>query len=99
MRNPAASYHGGATLRAGRVSHNFRSSFREWVGETREDGREVAEAALAHTARNKAEVAYARSDLLENRRVLMEAWAQWYTPVPSLLSSRPLAVYAFIRSR
>jgi integrase len=61
------------------VPHGFRSSFRDWAGETREDGREVAEAALAHTVRNKAEAAYARSDLLEKRRVLMEAWARWCT--------------------
>jgi integrase len=61
------------------VPHGFRSSFRDWAGEIREDGREVAEAALAHTVRNKAEAAYARSDLLEKRRVLMEAWAQWCT--------------------
>ena len=33
------------------------------------------EAALAHTIRNKAEAAYARSDLFEKRRLLMEAWA------------------------
>jgi integrase len=54
------------------VPHGFRSSFRDWAGETREDGREVAEAALAHTVQNKAEAAYARSGLLENRRALME---------------------------
>jgi integrase len=69
------------------VPHGFRSTFRDWAGETRQDGREVAEAALAHTVRNKAEAAYARSDLLEKRRILMEAWAQWCTgssqPSPS----------------
>jgi integrase len=62
------------------VPHGFRSSFRDWAGETRQDGREVAEAALAHTVRNKAEAAYARSDLLEKRRVLMTAWAEWCLP-------------------
>jgi len=35
------------------------------------------EAALAHTIRNKAEAAYARSDLFEKRRSLMEAWATY----------------------
>jgi integrase len=64
------------------VPHGFRSTFRDWAGETREDGREVAEAALAHTVRNKAEAAYARSDLLDKRRVLMEAWSQWCTGSP-----------------
>ena len=50
------------------VPHGFRSSFRDWAGETRNDGHDVVEAALAHTIKNKAEAAYARSDLLERRR-------------------------------
>ncbi|MCY3818130.1 MAG: tyrosine-type recombinase/integrase [Gammaproteobacteria bacterium] len=55
------------------VPHGFRSSFRDWCGESGQS-RELAEAALAHTIRNKAEAAYARTDLLERRRELMEAW-------------------------
>ena len=35
------------------------------------------EAVLAHVARNKAEAAYARSDLFEKRRTLMESWADY----------------------
>ena len=35
----------------------------------------VIEAALAHTVRNQTEAAYARSDLFERRRRLMEVWA------------------------
>jgi integrase len=58
------------------VPHGFRSTFRDWAGETRPEGREVVEAALAHTIKDKAEAAYARSDLLEKRRPLMEAWGQ-----------------------
>jgi integrase len=57
------------------VPHGFRSSFRDWAGETRPEGREVVEAALAHSIKDKAEAAYARSDLLEKRRPLMDAWA------------------------
>ena len=56
--------------------HGFRSSFRDWCGETGVP-REVAEACLAHTIRNQAEAAYARSDLLERRRAVMEAWAEY----------------------
>ena len=56
------------------VPHGFRSSFRDWCGESGQP-RELAEAALAHTIRNKAEAAYARTDLLERRRELMEAWS------------------------
>ena len=37
----------------------------------------VMEAALAHTIRNQAEAAYARSDLFEKRRELMQSWAQY----------------------
>lgn len=58
------------------VPHGFRSTFRDWAGETRNDGHEVIEASLAHTIKNKAEAAYARSDLLEKRRVLMLAWGK-----------------------
>ena len=36
----------------------------------------MVEAALAHTIKDKAEAAYARSDLLEKRRPLMDAWAE-----------------------
>ena len=56
------------------VPHGFRSSFRDWCGESGKS-RELAEAALAHTIRNKAEAAYARTDLLERRRDVMEAWS------------------------
>ncbi|MDE0658778.1 MAG: tyrosine-type recombinase/integrase [Chloroflexi bacterium] len=56
------------------VPHGFRSSFRDWCGEGGQS-RELAEAALAHTIRNKAEAAYARTDLLERRRELMETWS------------------------
>ena len=58
------------------VPHGFRASFRMWAGETRPEGREVVEMALAHTIKDKAEAAYARSDLLEKRRPLMDGWAE-----------------------
>ena len=52
--------------------HGFRSSFRDWCGETGV-AQELAEMALAHAVRNQTEAAYARSDLLERRRRLMAA--------------------------
>lgn len=61
------------------VPHGFRSTFRDWAGETRTEGREVVEHALAHAIKDKAEAAYARSDLLEKRRPLMEAWGAFCT--------------------
>jgi integrase len=54
--------------------HGFRSTFRDWAGETTGFPREVIEAALAHGIKDKAEAAYARSDLFDKRRKLMEAW-------------------------
>jgi integrase len=59
------------------VPHGFRSSFRVWAGETTAYPREVVEAALAHTLRDKVEAAYARTDLIERRRPMMEAWGKW----------------------
>jgi len=59
--------------------HGMRSSFRDWCGEAGV-AREVAEACLAHRVGNAAEQAYARSDLLERRRQLMAAWAQYAAP-------------------
>ena len=57
--------------------HGFRTSFRTWAQEQTNFPREVVEKALAHTIRNKAEAAYARSDLFDRRRKLMEAWASY----------------------
>jgi len=59
------------------TSHGFRSSFRDWAAEQTSFPREVCEAALAHTVENKVEAAYRRGDLLEKRRELMEAWANY----------------------
>ncbi|MCY3601135.1 MAG: integrase, partial [Gemmatimonadetes bacterium] len=59
------------------VPHGFRSSFRDWAAECTDAPRAVMEAALAHAVRNRAEAAYARSDLFERRRDLMERWAEY----------------------
>jgi integrase len=55
--------------------HGFRSAFRDWAGNETHFPRELAEAALAHVIGDKAEQAYRRSDALEKRRALMDAWA------------------------
>ncbi len=59
------------------VPHGFRSSFRDWAAECTDAPREVAEAALAHKVRNQIEAAYARSDLFDRRRKLMDDWAAY----------------------
>lgn len=55
--------------------HGFRTSFRTWTQEMTNFPNEVAENALAHTVGGEIERAYARSDLFEKRRNMMEAWA------------------------
>jgi len=57
--------------------HGFRSSFRDWAAETQDTPAEVVEMALAHAIRNKAEAAYRRGALIEKRRQLMQAWADY----------------------
>jgi integrase len=59
------------------VPHGFRSSFRDWAGESTNHAREVVEFALAHAIKDKAEAAYARSDLFEKRKKLMADWAEF----------------------
>ena len=65
------------THRIAAVPHGFRSSFRDWAAEETDHPREVIEAALAHVVRNQVEAAYARSDLFERRRQLMNQWAAY----------------------
>ena len=57
--------------------HGFRSSFKNWTLEQTETPWAVSEAALAHTLGNSTEQAYARSDLFERRRSLMQLWADY----------------------
>lgn len=57
--------------------HGFRSTFRDWAGETTSFPREVIEHALAHQLKDKAEAAYQRGDLLAKRARLMQAWAEY----------------------
>ena len=65
------------------VPHGFRSSFRDWAAERTNHPREVVEAALAHVVGNRTEAAYARSDLFERRRQLMDEWSAYLsTPAP-----------------
>ena len=55
--------------------HGLRSTFRDWGAEQTDAPREVLEACLAHGVKDKAEAAYARSDLFDKRREVMEKWA------------------------
>jgi integrase len=59
--------------------HGFRSTFRDWASEVANAPREVAEMSLSHKVGSDVERAYARSDLLDRRRVLMERWSRFIT--------------------
>jgi integrase len=71
------------------TAHGFRSTFDTWAAEKTKAPTEVREMALAHTigGRNsdvqisaKLYETYQRGELLEKRRELMEAWADFCTP-------------------
>ena len=57
--------------------HGFRSTFRDWAGDTTAHPRDVVEMALAHTVGSATERAYRRGRALEKRRELMVAWATY----------------------
>ena len=66
--------------------HGFRSSFRDWAGETTAFAHDICEAALAHSRGNAVVQAYARGDLFDKRRKLMEAWAKFCMSPPAKVS-------------
>lgn len=59
--------------------HGLRTTFRTWVQDTDACSYEVAETILAHSIGAKVERSYARSDLLDRRRPVMDAWARHVT--------------------
>lgn len=69
--------------------HGFRSTFRQWIAEATKFSREAAEMALAHTL-GGVEGAYQRSDLLDERRLLMEAWDRYISADTSSVVALPM---------
>ena len=61
----------------GITPHGFRSSFRDWAGETTTFPRDVAEMCLAHTVGDMTERAYRRGDGLAKRREMIDAWGEF----------------------
>jgi integrase len=57
--------------------HGFRSTFRDWAGETTPFPREIIEHALAHQLKDPSEAAYARGTLLNKRKSLMNEWEKF----------------------
>jgi integrase len=64
--------------------HGMRSTFRDWCADTGKPG-DLAEVALAHVVGSAVARAYQRSDLLDARRDLMDAWAQFLTAPPAVV--------------
>jgi integrase len=62
--------------------HGFRSSLRDWIEEETTTPYEVAETILGHVVGGAVERAYRRTDYLEQRRAVMEAWASFVSAHP-----------------
>jgi integrase len=60
------------------VVHGFRASFRNWCSESG-FRRDLSERALAHSVQNQVEAAYHRTNLLDERRPMMQQWADFVT--------------------
>lgn len=71
--------------------HGFRSTFRDWAGETTDYPWDVTEAALAHKVGSDVQQAYRRGDALEKRRELMQAWADHCDGKPAPVRDQRLA--------
>lgn len=63
------------------VPHGLRTTFRIWAAEQGYD-RDMAELQLAHDVGSQVERAYRRTDMVERRRAMVSAWAQ-YISVPA----------------
>ena len=68
--------------RMGAVPHGFRASFRTWAAEQSSASFDAAELALAHNVWNATTRSHLRTDLLEERRGMMQAWADFLSPLP-----------------
>ncbi|MNR24840.1 Prophage CP4-57 integrase [compost metagenome] len=71
------------------TAHGFRSTLRDWCSEQGYP-KDLAERALAHKVENKVEAAYHRTDLLDQRRPMMDAWAEFVgSGISTYVSKQP----------
>lgn len=63
------------------VPHGFRSTFRDWAGETTNHPRDAVELCLAHSIDTKTEAAYRRGDMMQKLATIMQDWADFAAPV------------------
>ena len=82
----------GCIKRAGfnGTMHGMRTTFRNWGGESVEHNfrREVLEHCLSHRVGDDSEKSYWTADMIERRRVVLEAWANYVMP-PKKKSAKP----------
>lgn len=62
--------------------HGFRSSFRDWLADRTNTPHEIAETCLGHLSGSQVERAYRRTDYLDQRREIMEAWGLFVVGAP-----------------
>ena len=62
------------------TAHGFRATLKTWADEIATVRHAVVEMALGHAVGNAVERAYRRTDLLDMRRKLMDAWAAYCEP-------------------
>ena len=74
------------------VPHGLRSTFRDWISEKTSYPGDMAEVALAHKLSSSVEAAYRRGDMLEKRRLMMQAWSDFVnnSPTPENVLSFPV---------
>jgi integrase len=61
------------------TAHGMRSTFKDWAIETTLFPESASELALGHDVGDEVERAYRRGDMLNKRRVLAQAWANYCT--------------------
>lgn len=76
FKEAALEVHAAGRMGESATPHGFRSSFKEW-SLTAGWPDYLSERQLAHVDKDKVRAAYARSDLLEERRPMLEAWGQF----------------------
>ena len=70
-------------LRPGTTVHGLRRSFGKWCEEATDFRSDVSEKSLAHSIGSITERSYKDTQLLDKRRVLMQAWCDYCDGSPS----------------
>jgi integrase len=76
------------------TAHGFRATFKTWAEEVATVPHVVVEQAMGHQVGSKVERAYRRTDLLEKRRALMQAWANYCAPCDAADNVTPLRAWS-----